>query len=57
MNNNYIYRGVSHTQKSNSASDQSVSLPKLYRGSQYFCVPSAQQGNKASTYRGVKFVA
>ncbi len=57
MNNNYIYRGVSHTQKSDSAIHRDASLPKLYRGSQYFCVPSAQRGDKASTYRGVKFVA
>ena len=57
MNNNYIYRGVSHSQKSNSSSDRDASLPKLYRGAQYFNLPSAQQGDKAHTYRGVKFVA
>ena len=57
MNNNYMYRGVCHSQKSKSSLDRGASLPKMYRGSQYFNVPSEQQGDKANTYRGVKYVA
>jgi hypothetical protein len=57
MNNNYTYRGVSHSQKSNSSLDRKASLPKMYRGSQYLDLPSAQKVDKANTYRGVKYVA
>jgi hypothetical protein len=57
MNNNYTYRGVCHSQKSNSSLDREASLPKMYRGSQYFDLPSAQKVDKANTYRGVKYVA
>jgi hypothetical protein len=57
MNNNYTYRGVCHSQKSNSSLDREASLPKMYRGSQYLDLPSAQKVDKENTYRGVKYVA
>ena len=57
MNNNYMYRGVCHSQKSISSLARAASLPKMDRGSQYFNVPSEQQGDKANIYRGVKYVA